>query len=514
MAELNLNGEKEQGNEFFSLTTDTVVTHDVNEEFSLPDYVPEIRKLLYTKAGVLPESKYIGDDGTNSKLEFGGTVTYLLIYTDDDGNLCSLPLTSSYDAETTLMRHPTTVFIDTLVDSVNSRVNAPRKITIKTRLKSKIQGWELSKETEKIENKSTADELFIERNAKSIKSVSVKPISLGSVKFSDKLDMQGAENPRPIWCDANATVSDVRVQNNSVSVRGEVKIKCICEKNGEMMALTKTVPIAEEIEAEGVTFGDMARVCARCVSLAISNEQNDEAGQLFFDLTCEFEGEVLRNTDQLLTVDCYSTKYETEEKYKTVETYMGVKAQNSSFTISEGIKRKNKEMTKIIDIMWDPVLEKTEFKSGRAIINGKLNVAIIGEGEKKENEGPEYLFENYEVPFKYAFDTGALQNPIVKCDILMSEPSGRIEGDKIQVNGEIYLAISVLDKNRTEALDVSVLKKDKEIKKNAGCVRVYFPKEGDTLWEIAKKYHITMSALKEQNDLIDNTVTEVKSLII
>ena len=48
----------------------------------------------------------------------------------------------------------------------------------------------------------------------------------------------------------------------------------------------------------------------------------------------------------------------------------------------------------------------------------------------------------------------------------------------------------------------------KEIKKEAGCVRVYFPKEGDTLWEIAKMYHTTVAALKENND------EDAKTLII
>ena len=74
--------------------------------------------------------------------------------------------------------------------------------------------------------------------------------------------------------------------------------------------------------------------------------------------------------------------------------------------------------------------------------------------------------------------------------------------------------MSVIDKERIESLDTSVLKKDREIKKDAGCVRVYFPKEGDTLWEIAKKYHVTMQALREQNSLDDSNVENVKNLIV
>ncbi len=512
MAEFSLKDEKEQQGEIFRLTTDTVVTHDTSEEFSLPDYVPEIRKLLYTKASVLPESKYIGDEGVGSFVEFSGTITYLLIYTDDEGNLCSLPLTSNYEAKSALINHPTTVFIDTTVDSVTPRVNAPRKVTLKSRLKSRIQGWEKTATLEKIENKSTADELFIERSIENISVAEIKQIGLSDIKFSDKLDMQGNENPRPLWCDACASVTDVKVQNNAVSVRAEAKIKCLCDVNGEIIALTKSVPIAEEIEAEGACLGDLARVSARCVSLAISNEQSNEVGQLFFDLTCELEGEVIRNSEVQVTKDCYSTKYEIEESYKSIDTYRAAKVQNCSVTVSEAVKRKGKEACTIIDVIGESSIEKADVKGKSFIVSGKLNVTALEKIE--ENDNVEYLTEGYEIPFKYSCDAGAIEEPISRCSASSGEISARIEGDKIYVSGEIYISMTLLDKGKVQIMDTAVLKKEMEIKKDAGCVRVYFPKEGDTLWEIAKKYHTTVATLKMQNDLSADTVEGIKNLII
>ncbi len=515
MAELRLNTEEIKENGLLRLTNDTVITHDVSEEFSLPDYVPEIRKLLNVRAQALPESKYIADNGSNSSLEIGGTVTYLLIYTDDEGILCSLPLTSSYEAESTLMSHPTTVFIDTVVDSVSPRVNAPRKITVKSRLKSRILGWEATTEEERIEGKTTADELFIERKGETVKTISLKSVSMQNIKLSDKLDMGNSQDPRPVWCDATVTVNDVRAQSNTVSVRGEVTVKCICRDGDNMITLTKSMVLAEELEAQGAALGDMARVSARPVSLAISNEQSDNVGQLFFDLTCELEGELIRNTDVELVTDCYSTKCETEEEYKTIDVFSMLKAQNSSFSINESVKRKSKDICEIIDITWDPVYEKSEFKNGKAILNGKLNLTVIGKGEGSEGETGEYLSESYEIPYKFATDLGRYTGELVaRCDISVSNATARLEGDKLIVNAEMHPSFEIIEKNRTKVLDTAILKKDKEIKKEAACVRVYFPKEGDTLWEIAKKYHTTVGALKENNDLSADTVEGIKNLII
>jgi hypothetical protein len=229
MSELNLIREEENARAM-ALTTETVVTHDTSEEFSLPDYVPEIRRLLNVRAQVLPESKYIADKGSGSVLEFGGTVTYLLIYTDDEGNLCSLPLSSSYEAETGLASHPSLVLIDTSIDSLSSRVNAPRRITVKSRLKSKISGWENASYAEDTSGKSTAEEMTTQRLTKEEKVMSLQQISMQNIRVSDKLDTQGEENLRPLWCDATAFVTDARVQNGSVSVRGKMKVRCLCKK--------------------------------------------------------------------------------------------------------------------------------------------------------------------------------------------------------------------------------------------------------------------------------------------
>ena len=510
MAEMNLTTEEKS--QMQRLSGDTVITHEVSEEFNLPDYVPEIRKLLHVRTGALPESRYVSDEGEGTGVELGGTVTYTLIYTDDEGNLCSLPLTSTYEARATLSGRPTAVFVDTCVDTVSPRLSAPRRITLKTKMKSRIQGWENCEEKERIENKSAADELFMERQSIDVKSLVIKQLSLSGVKMSDRLDTSGMQDVRPLWCDATAVISDAHAQSNSVSVRGEATVRCVCMSDGEEVTLTKSMPIAEEIEAQGTSQGDMARVISRPVSLSVSSEQNGERAELFFDLTCDLEGEVLKNTSVTLTRDCYSTRHETTEEYKAVDTYTASQARNCSFTVSEGVKRKGKEITKIIDALCDPVYEKTEVKGSRANILGKLCLTLIGSSQG-DNEIT-YLSESYEVPFKYSLDLGTSKEPIVRCEPAVGSVSARLDGEKLQINAEVYLALEMIDRERAEIMSLCTLKKDKEIKKDAGCVRVYFPKSGDTLWEIAKKYHVSVDSIREQNLMDGKDISQVASLII
>lgn len=515
MENLNFNMGAQKKLSLLSVATDTVATHEISEEFNLPDYIPEIRKMLTVKSGVLPESKYLADKGNGSQLDFGGTVTYLVIYTDDEGNLCSTPLSSTYEASTQLNSHPESVIIDTVVDNTSLRVNAPRRITIKTRLKSRILGFEKNELEEKITPKSSADEMYLQRAGKKVRAMEIEQVSLQNIRISDKLDTQGNKSARPIWCDASLVITECKAQNKSIMVRGEATVKCVCHNEDGSITFTKSLPIVEEIEAENSRAGDTASVNGRCISLSISNELNDDSNQLFFDLNCELEGIASRNREEYLTSDCYSTKYETESTYKEIDTYSAIKSQNSSFTVSEVIKRKNNEAKEIIDILASPVWEKTEIKGQKASIIGKIELNIIGKGEEKENGEVEYINDTYDMPFKYDTDLGeAPFECIVRNNLTLGNVNGRYDTDKLFVNCEVFLAQDIINKARTEVLDTAVIKKDKLIKSNSACVQVYFPKDGDNLWEIAKKYHSTVNQIAEQNEIEASSDISGRKLIV
>ncbi|MBQ4509401.1 MAG: LysM peptidoglycan-binding domain-containing protein [Clostridia bacterium] len=509
MENLNLQGRVS----YTTLVNDTVSSCEITEEFNLPDYVPEIRKMLTVKTGVLPEGKYIMDKGNASQLDFSGTVTYLVIYTDDEGNLCSTPLSSQYESSVQLNTRPDIVFIDTVADNTALRVNAPRKLTIKTRLKSKILGYGKTTYEESITPKSTADEMYLQRASEKINTVEISQVSLQNIRISDKLDMQGYKNAKPIWCDAVAVINDCKAKNGSVSVRGSGSVKCVCVVNGETVCLNKDISIVEEIEAEKCRENDFVSVNPRCISLSISNELNEDESQLFFDLNVEIEGAVYSNKEESVTVDCYSTKHETEASYKIIDTYSAVKSQNANFTVSEAVKRKNNDELDIVDIIATPVFEKAEFKGSRAVFSGKLNACVIAMSQKDGEK--EYISENYELPIKFEDDLKSyFAECISRCDFTVGKISGKYDEERFIINGDIFVSYDTVEKSKHKVLDTAILKKDKEIKNDLACVRVCFPTEDDTLWEIAKKYHTTVAKITEQNDLDTQTEFYKKKLII
>ena len=117
------------------------VVSEVNEEFNLPEYEPEIKKILRVTARILPAGKYIGA----GKAEFAGSVIYGVIYLGSEGEIGSVNLSSDWELA---VPFPETdgecaVYASVRADNVTCRPTGPRRLSFRTRLKSRIEMYDI-----------------------------------------------------------------------------------------------------------------------------------------------------------------------------------------------------------------------------------------------------------------------------------------------------------------------------------------------------------------------------------
>ena len=120
------------------------IVTELSEDFDLPDYQPEIKRLLRVQARVSSADTYIGAGNA----ECSGTVDYSILYSGADGTLyCAsqtgeyrfafpVELPADFDAGEGLICD-----VDSQAENVAGRVMAPRKLTLRCRLRSRAQLW-------------------------------------------------------------------------------------------------------------------------------------------------------------------------------------------------------------------------------------------------------------------------------------------------------------------------------------------------------------------------------------
>ena len=121
-----------------------VVMSEVAKDYTLPDYQPEVRRVLHVGTQILPPAKYV----TGNRAELNGTVEYTVLYVGMDGELYSAPLSAEYSAAIPLedtgrfdFGEGVCLLTDTVCETVNTRLTSPRRLSIKSRLRSKVGAY-------------------------------------------------------------------------------------------------------------------------------------------------------------------------------------------------------------------------------------------------------------------------------------------------------------------------------------------------------------------------------------
>ena len=118
------------------------VSVDLTSDFSLPDYQPEIKRLLRVRAVVSPADKYVGAGNA----EFSGAIDYCILYAGNDGALYSATKTEEYrfgvPVELTSdfeIGEGVLCDVETACESATGRVAAPRKLSLRAKLRADVR---------------------------------------------------------------------------------------------------------------------------------------------------------------------------------------------------------------------------------------------------------------------------------------------------------------------------------------------------------------------------------------
>ena len=110
------------------------MTTELSGDYTLPDYQPELRRLLYVSGRALPPAKYVG----GGSVELDGVMEYQILYVGADGGLYSAPLTGEYNLRQPMenlsefdLNEGVCVLSSCIPESITARVTAPRKLTLR-----------------------------------------------------------------------------------------------------------------------------------------------------------------------------------------------------------------------------------------------------------------------------------------------------------------------------------------------------------------------------------------------
>lgn len=482
------------------------VTTELSGDFTLPDYQPEIKRLLRVSASILPPSKYVGD----SEAELAGGIDYYVHYTGSDNQVYCAPLSSEYKVSVPMDKNElslvnVTADAETVPDMVSGRVTSPRKLNIKCRLKTRARMYGDAPIDKSYESMGEDNQILLGRSEVTRRIFAQSEM----IRLDDEIIQSAADGETRIICaQGNVLIGESAVSNGAANCKGELYLKLLMckEPNGVPYTAVRRMPFNSTVMIEGATSGCEASVKGSVAEMSI----NVEESRIAIDAGIILELSICKNEGVTYVKDAYSTTHDTECTYKEIPFLEEGRAFNSNFTQSDSMTLEKAGIGpehKIIDISGYAYPESAVLEGEKWVFTGKTKFSLL-----TEKEG-EYGNAEIEMPYRYAIDSkhNEEENAYADATAEIISARARLDGERIGIDAEVMMRCIISTRNSAKMLDSVSFGEEKE--KSRGEYVVCYPSHDDNLWSIAKRYSTTVSAITLTNKLTPAPIPDAKDTL-
>ena len=467
------------------------VRHECAADFTLPDYMGDIKRVLSSSASVTPINKFLGQD----LVSFLSEVSFEILYLDSDDVLTEATFTTDVEHTEKISIPTADADIVTSVGNVAIRLQGPRKISAAASLSSDIY----------VSDKECGGCSLLADNAEKkyckAKIHTPKYLRFDGREFAEelaKLESCTADEVEAVSVSASAYADTAEITDGFLTVSGFINAEAIVRVSERLKKLEAKIPFTERCNAlisdtQGLSVG--VRAYASDCKISVNNESSESGAYVSVVANVNFEcfARLDFNTETELLTDAFVPAMENECEYKNYDYREFVGSVSEKRKIEFTIARDEYAVDEILlcDIqIKNPNITK---KNGEVSIDGTLIynvVALGGDGVPYSRRGEREFTEN----IRYS---GASETAQIHLSALVRESSVMLDNEKIYIGTMLDFTVSVFeDKTKNVIVDL----KTSDVEKIPGRrIIVYYPGSDECAWDIAKKYKVSLSALCNDN---------------
>ena len=473
---------------------DRNTSSDISNDFTLPDYHSEIRRVLNVKGTAFPTSKYIASSG----IEFGGNIDYNILYVGADGELYSAPMSSEYrfnlpiDSDGFDFNEEVVSCLDVAIENISIRLIGPRKLNVKCKLKAHARVYGTFLLNEKLnENygnsslqvlKDTCENLIVHNGSGDILDLSEE------ILIDDP-------NMRVVAAQGKIYISNVEPSIDTANVKGEVMLDMLVCNNDISRGydhLTKRIDFSHSVELDGINGASKCIANGYLTDLAVSVEEE----RIICDVKALVEVEAHTQGGFEYIRDVYSTNYESSCTFKDYNVPTTGYCYSGNYSLNERISNDSVQIpqdSQIVDCSVYATVEQTESVGNKIICSGNVKYTVV------VDSNGEFSSIDVMLPTKFEFEGIKEDGLICQSKFNVLSNKARFDDGNLCFDTEIGVTSSGYCNKKIIALDTVNL--GNVINKSKGLITVYYPNADDSLWSVAKRHNVDKSHIESINGL-------------
>lgn len=473
----------------------------------VPDVKPDIINIIGTSGIVSIYKKEV----SNGKIRIDGCVSVYVMYKGIEENKDSVRSINHILDFSQIVAVPEAKqeMIDLgciSLDNIECRMINERKINIKANLNCETELVE-STSIEYIKNINVKD-LQKQGNSVNVNSL----IGIGNTKttINEKIHINDTENLAEILR-VNTTIKDIdtKISYNKILIKADVNVKTLYSTSDEKFNVTNsTFPVMGFVD-----MNDVSEENVITPNIEIRNILIKPAGSQDHSITIDIEVgmqvAVYGNQEINIVKDMYSPSTDflfTQKKVTAIQNTQVIKSV-MNFNHKELIEIGNE---KIYDVDISTDINNIKVLSDGVEINGNMKFEVIHSENKMSSLG----FKTVEVPFKHRILCERIEpNTFVKIKTdINNENINIMPGGEVEFRMDVNFMIETSNTTDVELVD-SVEENEKSNSNNYNLI-IYYTKQSDNLWQIAKKFRTTQEEIKKENSLSDEQLNPGTQLFI
>ncbi|OOM12027.1 DUF3794 and LysM peptidoglycan-binding domain-containing protein [Clostridium saccharobutylicum] len=488
----------------------------LKEEYLIPDTHPDVQMILTVEARPMIVSKELVGD----KIELEGKVEYTVLYlAREDGLVAnSVNYTQKFTSNIDLNQgeHRVICEVECKVEHIEAAIMNERKIS--------IQGivtidWELykSSEFEFVKDIEGTEDVEILKKTETINRISVnKEVELNG-KSMIRVPMDKPQINKILNCSLSLHKKEIKIADDKIYLGCYCKLNILYkgDESRDIICLEDDVYLSQEEEAPGVTPDMIPLVYYEILNDDMILEEDDlgEVRIINNEFTVKANIKIFSRENIDVVKDAYSPMCLLGLKKDEYEIGILQGTNTSESIVKDNVQLKENDLKpeQIISANATIILTDKEVIKDKIIVEGIIKADILYTTTDEER-----FISNIkaEIPFSSAIDISGADDrmkAIVRANLENLDTA--IEGNTIAIKANITLSGKILYEITKEFIsDVVEEEGDKPEKKAS--ITIYVVGDGDTLWNLAKKYNTTVGNLLKINEMEDSDDIEVGQKLI
>lgn len=484
---------------FAEVFYDNTVEQGIDCDISLPDYCPDIVRILKCSLqNSITDSKLSGDRATAD-----GNAKIRIIYSDEHNKIFCYEQEYPFSKYAELPSPFDNVVLNAQVktDYVNCRAVSKRRIDIHGVISIRFRVC--GKRNDSFISDACGGGVQLKR-----KGFDVADTVACEKKIFQLSEVESIGEHKPgvgkiINVSAAPIVMESKLIKGKILVKGELAVKvlyCADDAENEACEADFNLPFNEIIESENVNDSCTLNVCVHVRQICADQKTDNEGEFRYINLNAELAASVTAYCPKSIRVitDAYSTETEIDAQYKQVDFVSLGQSIRDDFMLKESLDLSSMDPQRIYAVTTEKPECRCSFDGGKMRITGKIPVGII----VIDSQGMP-LFCEREASIDYSHTVDALtDNSFCEPRVELTGCSCTLGGDgKADFKAELNISADVMNTHRERIITSLKTDESSEKKKRKPSLTVYFCSGSESVWDIARQYNTTVEDIMQENHL-------------